>query len=80
MHKNILIALCIIGLTACGPSKSELERQALEAAAEKEQYSACIEKGVKYYKSLGSYPILSTGEDADSKIRQKCDFNINVFN
>ena len=37
-------------------------------------------KGVKYYNSLGSYPTLSTGENADSKIRQKCDFNVNVFN
>lgn len=80
MPKNILIALCITGLTACGSSKSELDRQELEVEAQKEQYSACIEKGVKYYNSLGSYPTLSTGENADSKIRQKCDFNVNVFN
>ncbi len=79
MIKNILVTLCVLGITACGPSKSELERQALEAAAEKEQYSVCIEKGVKYYKSLGSYPTLSTGKSADLKIREKCDFNMNMF-
>ena len=77
MINNILIILCTIGLTACGSSKSDLNGQT--QAAQETQYSACIEKGVKYYTSLRSYPTLSSGESADSKIRQKCDFNTNVF-
>lgn len=72
MIKNILITLCIIGLTACSSSKGDSDNQNAE-------YNACIGKGVKYYKMIGSYPTLSTGENADSKIREKCDFNIKVF-
>jgi hypothetical protein len=78
MIKNILITLCVLGLTACGSSKSEPDRQ-LEKENEA-ALNACIDKGVKYYQDLGSYPTLSTGESADLKIREKCDFNINMFN
>lgn len=79
MIKNILATLCVLGLTACGSSKSDSDKR-LERESEEVALNACIEKGVKYYKDLGSYPILSTGESADLKIREKCDFNINIFN
>jgi len=35
-------------------------------------YSACVSKGVSYYKEMGSYPTLSTGEDALTKVRDNC--------
>lgn len=35
-------------------------------------YSACISKGIAYYKEIGSYPLLSTGEDARKKIEGMC--------
>ena len=79
MIKNILVTLCVLGLTACGSSKSDSDKQ-LEKENEELALNACIEKGVKYYTDLGSYPTLSTGESADLKIREKCDFNINIFN
>lgn len=43
------------------------------------EFKNCMNKGVKYYKNLGSYPTLSTGESADLKIKEKCKFNINMF-
>jgi len=79
MLKNILVTLCILGLTACGSSKSDSDRQ-LEKAKEEVALNSCIEKGVKYYQDIGSYPTLSTGESADIKIREKCNFNIDMFN
>lgn len=32
----------------------------------------CFERGVAYYKEIGSYPTLSTGEDAKERIRGMC--------
>ena len=78
MIKNILVTLCVLGLTACSSSKNDSNKQ-VENENEEVALNACIEKGVKYYKDLGSYPTLSTGENADLKIREKCDFNINMF-
>jgi hypothetical protein len=34
--------------------------------------SVCFVMGVAYYTAIGSYPKLSTGEDADSKIEGMC--------
>jgi len=78
MIKNILITFCILVLTACGSSKSNSDKQ-LEKENEQVALNSCIEKGIKYYQNLGSYPTLSTGESADLKIREKCNFNINMF-
>ena len=78
MIKNILVTLCVLGLTACSSSKNDSNKQ-VENENEEVALNACIEKGVKYYTDLGSYPTLSTGENADLKIREKCDFNINMF-
>ena len=35
-------------------------------------YSDCVEKGIMYYKEIGSYPLLSTGEDAKNKVVGMC--------
>jgi len=35
--------------------------------------TSCVTKGMEYYKSIGSYPRLSTGEDAYGKIMKMCD-------
>ena len=34
--------------------------------------SSCIAKGIAYYKEIGSYPKLSTGEDARRKVEGMC--------
>ena len=33
----------------------------------------CVSKGISYYKEIGSYPALSTGENAESKVQGMCD-------
>ena len=78
MIKQTLVILCVLGLTACGSSKSDSERET-ETKNQEVALNSCIQKGIKYYQDLGSYPTLSTGESADLKIREKCDFNINMF-
>jgi hypothetical protein len=34
--------------------------------------SACVQNGIKYYKEIESYPILSSGEDAELRVREMC--------
>jgi hypothetical protein len=35
-------------------------------------HSTCVQKGIAYYKEIGSYPSLSTGEDAENKVEGMC--------
>lgn len=39
----------------------------------------CQDRGAAYYKEIGSYPRLSTGELADEKIKGMCGRNANAF-
>lgn len=39
----------------------------------------CFEKGEQFYKDIGSYPRLSTGELADVVISRKCARNPKTF-
>lgn len=34
--------------------------------------SQCVEKGIKYYKEIGSYPNLSDGRSAEVAAQDKC--------
>ena len=51
MIKNILVTLCVLGLTACSSSKNDSNKQ-VENENEEVALNACIEKGVKYYTDL----------------------------
>ncbi len=35
-------------------------------------HSICVQRGIAYYKELGSYPHLSTGENAENKVEGSC--------
>lgn len=35
-------------------------------------HSSCVQRGIAYYKEIGSFPQLSTGEDADKKVEGMC--------
>jgi len=37
-----------------------------------QKYGVCVDKGIEYYKAIGSYPYLSTGEDAHNKVLNMC--------
>lgn len=43
-----------------------------EAVESTSLYASCQLKGVAYYKDIGSYPYLSTGEDAKKKVEGMC--------
>jgi hypothetical protein len=42
------------------------------AASGTPTYRECVEMGIQYYKDIGSYPKLSTGEDALEKVMSMC--------
>ncbi len=78
----ILLAALIFGLQAIAPQISTEQPHISVAPTEptpstKEtvstpSYSDCLSKGITYYKELGSYPYLSTGEDASKKVEGMC--------
>lgn len=43
-----------------------------QSEATEQSDSACVRRGIQYYKDIGSYPQLSTGEDVKSKVRGMC--------
>ncbi len=39
----------------------------------------CVCRGIKYYKDIGSFPKLSTGEDAVFKVKVRCNRTKSAF-
>ncbi len=50
------------------PAGSHTSQQTITGSSN----SRCVQKGIAYYKDLGSYPFLSTGENAEAKVRGMC--------
>ena len=46
MIKQTLVILCVLGLTACGSSKSDSERET-ETKNQEVALNSCIQKGIK---------------------------------
>lgn len=56
---SLLLGVCLlfVALGSCKPS---------------EEYEACVERGIRYYKEIGSFPRLSTGEKAEHAAKKRC--------
>lgn len=67
-----IIALCLLVSATANCAKNETGEK---DGAEK----ACIERGIAYYKEIGSFPTLSTGEDAAKKVRERCARSVQAF-
>ncbi len=50
-----------------------------ESSGQNQEYSQCLVDGLKYYKQIGSYPRLTTGERAEIKIERVCRKNVKMF-
>ena len=69
----VIVAVYIIG-------KSENRYPSVDdTTAMMNSRSDCYARGVAYYKEIGSFPYLSTGQDAISVINQKCQSNPELF-
>lgn len=68
--KNWILSIAVIGclyfLFSCVRTLSE------NASNYDKDVQLCIEKGIKYYKELGSYPKLSSGKNAERAAEEKC--------
>jgi hypothetical protein len=52
---------------------------ALAGCGNRAELDQCQSEGARYYREIGSYPELSTGERAEDVIREKCAFNPHMF-
>ena len=66
VSKIISILLCLGGLTS-------------QAHAESNEVKACIERGVAYFKEIGSFPTLSDGRSAIKVARERCQRTTTAF-
>lgn len=65
MKKIILLGL-MFGLVGCGEPKN--------STGSSDNIRECVQKGVAYYKEIGSYPMLkSENISAEDKALQKCE-------
>lgn len=64
MNKYVFLMLALV-LSGC---RSEAEKQA-EAA----KYQECVNRGIDYYKAIGSYPRLQSQDiSADDMVKESC--------
>jgi hypothetical protein len=62
------IVLLVLGLTA-----------ALSACGDSSEVQACVARGEKYFKEIGSYPTLSNGQDANEVAHERCSRTTTAF-
>ncbi len=72
MFKHIvflsLVSSISISITACEKSDND-------------EYDACIQKGIQYYKDIDSYPTLkSENISAEDKVEKTCKNSVVAFN
>jgi len=60
-----MLILLLIAFLGCSKNNSEVD--------------ACISRGIAYYKDIGSYPTLSNGEDAATKVKTRCNRTTTAF-
>ena len=76
----VFAAVCVGAYFAYNAVRPLLPESGIDAAPSESDspgpsepgYSTCVQRGTKYYKEIGSYPVLSSGEDAEVKVRQMC--------
>lgn len=66
-NRSIILFVFSCVLTSCSNDVDEAK------------YKQCIAEGIVYYKQIGSYPILTTGERSDHKIKRVCKKNVKMF-
>lgn len=68
-----LLVIVAISMTIsfCGNSEKKQERE--------QEYGDCVRRGVKYFSSIGSYPLLSDGRHADDVARDRCSRTLEAF-
>lgn len=72
-----VIAIVVIAISAFANRNDapEPEEEAPVAVASAPTYTpinSCAERGVAYFKEIGSYPTLSNGRDAQSEATERC--------
>lgn len=73
MRKSITL-FAIFLLSACNNSSDNST-----SAYSKSETELCIEKGIRYYQDIGSYPTLSNGQKAEEAAREKCSRTTGAF-
>ncbi len=70
-------------IAACGDSASNPASSSGSVQAASSEIAACVERGVAYFKEIGSYPTLSsapnTGRSAEDVAAERCGRTTTAF-
>jgi heat shock protein HslJ len=64
--------LLLLPLFACSESAEHYSSSSSAVAT-------CTQRGVKYFKEIGSYPTLSSGKDATATAKARCNRTTSAF-
>ncbi|MBF7687049.1 hypothetical protein [Acinetobacter rathckeae] len=69
--KNLALGVAVLVLAGCSSNDGDDYNN---------QYYQCVDKGIQYYKDIGSYPRLSSENiSAEDKARQMCRNSLVAF-
>lgn len=72
-----MLAFIVIALAFTIPMATSIGKSVKEQTKVSNE---CVRKGLSYYRSIGAYPKLSTGEDAYLKVKELCSRSSVAFN
>jgi hypothetical protein len=80
VHAPLAILFCVAAVgvyLALKPVSPSIPRENSQSTATSSidlepDYGTCVQRGIRYYKEIGSYPVLSSGADAESQVREMC--------
>lgn len=79
MTPKKLAFIGFIGLLIFSPMLIAIVGIASSSSNTKSSFSQCIDRGEEYFKNIGSFPMLSTGEDARATAVKRCNRSNTAF-
>jgi len=83
---NVAAAVLLFSIVGCSDNQSSQSvrtRSVPEADRSNSEVDACVERGVQYFKDIGSYPTLSSppnkGRSAEEVARERCNRTTTAF-
>lgn len=77
------ITACLSTLFGCGEAENSSNEPLTRHSSRADEVAACVEKGIQYFKDIGSYPTLSSapnaGRLADEVALERCRRTVTAF-
>jgi hypothetical protein len=76
---HMVVVVVLLGIVSCSDNRSARTGSVPGRDRSDSEVDACVERGVQYFKDIGSYPTLSTGRSAEVVARERCNRTTTAF-